>query len=293
MSRTPLEAVRYYALVIIDAHTHIFPPDVRDRRDEYLARDAGFKELYSNPKARIATSEDLLASMEEAGIDRSVACGFAWSDAELCKQHNEYLLEQAQRSDGRLVPFCAVQPSDGDARDDLKRWAARGARGLGELRPLQQGYGLIDSEEADLLAWAADAYDLALLFHASEPVGHVYPGKGGLPVEQLGRFIADFPGVAVIGAHWGGGLPFYALMPEVRESMERAYVDTAASSLLYAPEVYARAVELVGAEHILFGSDYPLIDQARALRELREAPIDDDARTLIEGENARSLLRLT
>lgn len=278
--------------MIVDVHTHIFPPDVREHREEYLRRDAGFRELYTADTARIATADELLSSMDEAGIDRSVACGFAWSDAELCRQHNEYLLEEAARSGGRLIPFCTVLPSDEAARDELKRWAARGARGLGELRPQQQGYGLIDSGEADLLAWAADAYDLAILFHVSEPVGHAYPGKGGLSVEQLGRFVADFPGVAVIAAHWGGGLPFYALMPEVRQALDRTYFDTAASGLLYDPEVYARGVELVGAEHVLFGSDFPLVPQERALEELRAAPIDADSRRLIEGENARELLRL-
>ena len=285
-------AIRYHAPMIIDAHTHIFPPEVREHRNEHLQRDAGFRELYANPKASIATAEELLASMDASGIDRSVACGFAWSDAELCRRHSDYLLEAAAQSDGRLIPFCTVQPSDDGIRDELKRCAARGARGLGELRPQQQGYSLIDSSEADVLAWGGDAYDLTLLFHASEPAGHVYPGKGGLPVDQLARFIADFPGVNVIAAHWGGGLPFYALMPEVGETLERTFFDTAATGLLYRPDVYARVIELVGAEHILFGSDFPLVSQERALQELREAPIDDDARALIEGENARLLLRL-
>lgn len=278
--------------MIVDVHTHIFPPHVREHRDEYLRSDAGFRELYSAESASIATAEDLIASMDGAGVDVSVACGFGWSDAELCRRHNDYLLEAAAQSGGRLVPFCTVQPSDEAARDELKRWAARGARGLGELRPQQQGYGLIDSSEADLLAWAGNAYDLALLFHVSEPVGHVYPGKAGLSLEHLGRFIGDFPGVAVIAAHWGGGLPFFALMPEMREAFDRVYFDTAATGFLYTPEVFARCVDLVGAEHILFGSDFPLVSQEQALKELREAPIDEGARRLIEGENARLLLRL-
>ena len=279
--------------MIIDVHAHVFPPEVRDDRDAYLQRDTTFRELYANPKARIASADELLASMDEAGVDKSVICGFAWSDAELCLEHTRYLLEEAAQSEGRLIPFCSVQPSDEKARDLLKRWAARGARGLGELRPQQQGYSLIDSEEADLLAWAADAYDLTLLFHASEPAGHVYPGKAGLPVEQLYRFIADFPGVTVIAAHWGGCLPFYALMPEVSEKLDRTYFDTAATGLLYRPEIYKHAIDLVGADHILFGSDFPLVSQEQALQELRDAPIDDEARRLILGENARRLLRLS
>jgi predicted TIM-barrel fold metal-dependent hydrolase len=278
--------------MIVDAHTHIFPPSVRDGRDAYLERDTTFRELYSSDRASIATADELLASMDVAGIDVSIACGFAWSDADLCAEHNEYLLEAAAASGGRIVPFCTVLPSADDARDQLKAWAARGARGLGELRPVNQGYTLIDSDQSDLLAWAAEAYDLALLFHASEPVGHPYPGKAGLPVEQLYRFIADFPGTTVIAAHWGGGLPFYALMPEVREALSQTYFDTAATGFLYGPEIYRTTIDLVGADHILFGSDYPLVTQERALRELREAPIDDEARDRIAGENVRKLLRL-
>lgn len=276
----------------VDIHTHIFPPDVRDNRDDYVARDATFRELYADSKARIATAEDLLASMDEAGVDVSVALGFAWTEADLCRQHNAYLLETAQRSNGRILPFCTVQPSDKGARDDIKRCAVDGARGLGELRPASQGYTLIDSSEADLLGWAADAYDLPLLFHSTEPVGHPYAGKAGLPLEQLGRFVNDFPGATVIAAHWGGGLPFYALMPEVKSSLQMTHFDTAATGFLYSPDVYRIGIELVGAERILFGSDFPLVSQQEALDLMRQAAMPDDACKLIEGENARKLLRL-
>jgi predicted TIM-barrel fold metal-dependent hydrolase len=278
--------------MLIDIHTHIFPPDVRDNRDSYAAQDVTFRELYSDPNARIATAEDLLDSMDEARIDVSVALGFAWADTELCKRHSEYLLEAASKSNGCILPFCAIQPSDKEGRDLIRAMASGGARGLGELRPASQGYTLIDSSEADLLGWAADAYDLPLLFHSSEPVGHVYPGKSGLPLEQLGRFVGDFPGATVIAAHWGGGLPFYALMPEMKSAMEQTYFDTAATGYLYSPDIYRIAIDLVGADRIVFGSDFPLVTQKRALDDLRAAPMPDEARPLIEGENARKLLRL-
>ena len=38
-----------------------------------------FKEMYSAENAKIATAEELLASMQEAGIDRSIVCGFGWT----------------------------------------------------------------------------------------------------------------------------------------------------------------------------------------------------------------------
>jgi predicted TIM-barrel fold metal-dependent hydrolase len=119
--------------VIIDVHTHIFPPDVRDKRDEHLQRDPTFAEMYTSPKAKIATAEDLLASMDEAGVDVSVALGFAWRDHELCVRHNDYLLEAAANSSGRIIPFATVNMAAGksEVTNEVVRCVAAGARGLG------------------------------------------------------------------------------------------------------------------------------------------------------------------
>ena len=280
--------------MIIDSHTHIFPPGMREQREDYLRRDLTFAEMYASSKARLASAEELLASMDEAAIDKSVVLGFAWSELEPCVQHNDYLLEAAARSGGRLVPFCTIQPRAGnDAFREMERCARAGARGLGELRPDSQGYRLDEGAAAEVLAEAALRHGLVLLFHASEPVGHAYPGKAGLSVASLYRFVAGHGGLPVVGAHWGGGLPFYALMPEVRQALANTYFDTAAAPLLYEPAVYRQAVHLVGAERILFGSDFPLIGQRRQRQAIEEAfPVDDPARALILGENARRLLRL-
>ncbi len=278
--------------MIVDAHVHVFPPFVRDGRATYLAANPTFRELYTSDKAQIATAEDALASMDEAGVDVSVIVGFAWQDPDLCARCNDYILDAARDSGGRLIPFVTVNPSDDNARNDLRRLAERGARGIGELRPASQGFDLGDSDEADLLAWAASAYDLALLFHTSEPVGHPYAGKRGLPIEQLYRFVLNAPGVTVVAAHWGGGLPFYALMPEVKEAFETVYFDTAATRFLYDPAIYRYATGIVGADHVLFGSDFPLVDQMPALDEARGAGLTEQELRLVLGENARRLLRL-
>jgi len=287
--------------VIVDFHIHVFPPQVREQREEYLRRDATFRELYSDPRSKLAGAEEVLASMDEAGIDISVIVGFAWGEIDLCRQTNDYILEAAGRSNGRLVAFCCVPPQPGDeARSEVQRCAAAGARGLGELRPepaeglrpWNQGYDLADSDEADLLAWASSTYDLPLLLHVSEPVGHRYPGKRGLELPSLYRFLESFPGVTVVAAHWGGGLPFYTLMPEVKEALGSTFFDTAASPLLYDSLIYRRAIDLVGADRILFASDFPLLSQGRCLAQVREAGLHEEEQRLILGENARRLLRL-
>ena len=280
--------------MIVDSHTHIFPPRIRERRDEYLRRDPAFAEMYASPKAQLADADELLASMDEAQVDKSIVLGFAWSELEPCVQHNDYLLEAAAASNGRLIPFCTIQPRAGnDAFREIERCARAGARGLGELRPDSQGYRLEEGAAAEVLAEVALRHGLILVFHVSEPVGHTYPGKEGLSVASFYRFVAGHGGQPVVGAHWGGGLLFYALMPEARRALADTYFDTAATPLLYEPAIYRQAVELVGAEHVLFGSDFPLIGQRRQRRAIEEAfSADDPARALVLGENARRLLRL-
>src|SRR3954464_10953234 len=100
--------------VIVDIHTHVFPPEVAANRDAYLATDATFRELHGHPKARLASADDLLASMDAAGGDASVALGFAWSDEATVRLHNDYLLQVAASSGGRMLPFCSLPLASSD-----------------------------------------------------------------------------------------------------------------------------------------------------------------------------------
>src|SRR3989304_8180484 len=54
-------------LVIIDFHTHIFPPHVREDRAGYLQRDPTFAEMYGSPRAKIAPAGGLLRGVEAGG----------------------------------------------------------------------------------------------------------------------------------------------------------------------------------------------------------------------------------
>ena len=77
--------------MIIDMHTHIFPPEMIADRAGFTARDPWFAEIYGDSKARMATAEDLVASLAANGIDRAVTFGFGWRDAGLIALANDYL----------------------------------------------------------------------------------------------------------------------------------------------------------------------------------------------------------
>jgi predicted TIM-barrel fold metal-dependent hydrolase len=276
--------------VIIDFHTHIFPPAVRERRDEYLSRDATFAEMYASPKAKIATAEDLLQSMDEAGIDISVALGFAWRNHDLCVQHNDYLLEAATTSNGRIVAFCMINPQAGEAASkEVARCVAGGAKGLGELRPESQGWEL-NGDPGKRLASLAAAHDLILLFHVTELGGHEYPGKDGLQLGSFYRFAREHPELKIVGAHLAGGLPFSTSGVNLAKVFAHTYADTAARRHLYDDTAYSRLIEAIGPERVLLASDYPLVAQASQAEEVRRLVPDKKAQELILGGNGQRLL---
>jgi predicted TIM-barrel fold metal-dependent hydrolase len=279
------------AAMIIDFHTHVFPPQIKKDRNKYIELDPCFALLYSDPKAKIATADELIASMDEAGIDISVIANIGWTTHELCVETNDYIMESVARYPKRLVGFCAVQPqSPKGAVAEIERCAQAGIKGVGEMRPDIQLLDLSDELMMAPFVEALKKHKLILLTHASEPVGHDYPGKGGITPDVLYPFIASFPDLTIVCAHWGGGLPFYALMPEVKKAMANVFFDTAASPLLYTPEIYNQVIPLVGADKILFGSDYPLLAQSRLIKEIKALKLAEETENLILSANARRLL---
>ena len=277
--------------MIIDFHTHIFPPQIKKNRSKYIDSDSCFAILYSSPEAKLATADELIASMDEEGIDISVIANYGWTTHELCVETNDYILESIARYPKRLIGFCTVQPQSLQAAlDEIERCVRGGIRGVGEMRPDMQLLDLGDEEVMDPFVEVITKHNLVLLTHASEPVGHQYPGKGAVTPELLYPFITSYPDLTLVCAHWGGGLPFYALMPEVKKAMSNVFFDTAASPFLYSPQIYNQAIQLVGADKILFGSDYPLLAQSRLLKEIRALDLPEETKGLILSGNAQKLL---
>jgi len=247
--------------------------------------------LYSQPKARIATAEEVVASMDEAGIDLSVVLNFGWVSHELCVKTNDYILDSISRYPARLVGFCAIQPRAGDAAiAELERCAKAGARGIGELRSDMQGFDLTDETTMKPLVDAALKHDLIFLTHSSEPVGHEYFGKGSITPDILYPFIVKFPNLKLVCAHWGGGLPFYALMPEVASALANVFFDTAATVFLYRPKIFAQVSHIIGSDKILFGTDYPLMRQNRVIAQIQSSGLPEEDKARILGANAQKLL---
>jgi predicted TIM-barrel fold metal-dependent hydrolase len=226
--------------MIIDFHTHIFSKKIRENREKYFLSELAFKLLYRPPKSKLVGVSDIIHSMDEQCVDKSVVFGFPWKNSDIFRKENDYILDKL----APLFEICCEK-------------------------------------------------DLPALIHANEPVGHIYPGKTPITLNQIYKLIKRFPENKIVLAHWGGGIFLYNILKkEVKESLKNVYFDTAASPFLYDPEVYRLAIKFAGPDKILFGSDFPLIKPARYFKEMKEAGLTEVEMESICGKNAANLLKV-
>lgn len=270
-------------------------PEIAAARADFCSRDLWFNECYSHPNSRFATIETMLESMNQAGIDRAVITGFAFADNDLCAASNDYIIEAVRRYPSRFIGLGAVQPKAASrAIYEAERCFKAGLAGLGELLPDGQQFDVGSQRLLQELADFLIAQNKPVMMHASEPVGHFYPGKGKTYPPLILSLAQNFPRLKIIAAHWGGGLPFYELMPEVKLALQNVVYDTAATTYLYDFGVFRTVAAGCGIHKILFATDYPLLKQKRLLERVRkETNLTVAELAAVLGNNAASFFGLT
>ena len=271
----------------VDAHVHVFPQEMIERRESYLPRDERFAALYRSTHARMATADEVVAHMDETGVAQSIVFGFPFTDQGLCRMVNEYVLEAVAAWSGRLAGLACVSPGEPGAVHELERCLDAGLRGCGELVPAGT------PEDLRSLAGVAAVLRerrLPLLLHANEPVGHDYPGKSSFGPAACVACATAYPGLALVFAHMGGGAFVYEAMPELRPVLADVYYDTSAVPYLYDSGIYRAAEATAGAPKLLFGSDYALLSPARYREGLNT--LSASVRAAVCGDNARKVFKL-
>jgi predicted TIM-barrel fold metal-dependent hydrolase len=273
---------------VIDAHTHVFAPEVVSHRTEIASKDASFGLLYGEQGARMVDGGGLVAYLEAEGIDLAFATSFPFSDHGLVRLSNDYVMG-LHAQDPRIVPLIALPMTDNrEALKELERCDGRGAVGVGEVAFYGIGFGPGERECLQPIAQALTERRFVLMLHVNEPVGHTYHGKVPIDFGELALFIASHPDLTIILSHMGGGICFYEFMPEIRERFSRVYYDLAAMPYLYTPDIYRFVAEFI-PHKTLFGSDYPLLPLSRYERDMTD--LDDAVMERILYGNAQRILR--
>ena len=136
----------------------------------------------------------------------------------------------------------------------------------------------------------AACVDLGVPFFTQ--VGHtgpLRPSETGRPIPYIDQVAIDFPELVIVGGHIG--YPWTEEMVAVARKHERVYIDTSAyTARRYPPELVGYLRSRGGRRKVLFGTNFPMLAHAQALDGLDGLGLDDEARELFLGGNARRLL---
>jgi predicted TIM-barrel fold metal-dependent hydrolase len=253
---TEVAGMRPAEAEVIDAHTHL-----------------GLDE-----DGRSLTPAQLLAQLDDAQARR--ACVFPLHDPERKPSYslpNDRVLAWAGESDGRLLPFCRLDPAEEPLREG-ERCLAAGARGI-KLHPRAQDFRFDSKEMAEIFGLAESAA-VPILIHAGR----------GLP--QLADGLVDLalshPGAVLILAH--GAICDQGILTSRLADHPGVLYDISCFFPLDVIELFAR----VPAERIVFASDPPYGMPATtlymALRVARQAGLDETATRAILGGTMAALM---
>ncbi len=279
--------------MILDVHVHIYPEELRRDQEIISKKEPHFDLLTHNRVHKWGTADELIAKMDETGVDQSWIFGFAFRDPGLCRVCNDAVIDAVRRYPGRLKGFASVSPMTRGFTAEIERCADAGLIGVGELFPQGQNFALDDVRQTWRLAAVLEDRGLLLNVHTAEPVGHDYAGKGTVGPKEAAGFCVNHPGVKVIFAHFGGGLWLYETMPEMKQYLKNAYYDTAAWPFLYGANVLAAAKAAGVLPKMLYGTDWPILDRSRFLTRLDTCGLDDAETAALTGGSAMRLLAET
>jgi hypothetical protein len=241
---------------VIDAHTHL-----------------GLDE-----DGRSLTLEQLLAQLDAAGARR--ACVFPLHDPDRHPAYrvpNDRVLAWASEADGRLVPFCRLDPTE-DPLAESERCLAAGARGI-KLHPRAQDF-VFDGGELDEVFGLAESAQVPILIHA---------GRGLPPLaEGLVDLALRHPRAVLILAH--GAICDQGILTSRLADHPGVLYDISCFFPVDVIELFAR----VPAERIVFASDppygMPATSLYMALRVAAQARLDDGATKALLGGTMAALL---
>jgi len=253
---------------IIDCHVHLYPPALNAAPSEW-ARSAG-EAHWALLCARVRKSgravqgfpsvDGLLRAMDLAGVERAILQAWYWEKHDTCRMQNRFYADCIHTHPDRLSACGTFHAAAGKnaVRAEIDWLAEAGFVGLGELSPHSQTFSAQDPVWQDALEYCGQK-DLPVLIHVTEPNSNAYPGRVLTAPQDFVDWAKTFPATTFVLAHWGARLPMDPALGDEIRRCRNVFFDTAASPLLYDPSVFAEMISAVGAERILFGSDFPLV----------------------------------
>ena len=259
--------------MIIDFHTHVFPDAIAQKASDSIAR------FYDIPTQFDGRLETLLAIGAAAHVDHYVVHSVATSPAQTASINS--FIAGICRDNENVSGFATIHQDQEDMEAEIERALQMGLKGVKIHSDMQRA--AIDDPRLFRLYEIIEGR-VPLLAHTGDyRFDYSNPGR-------LLHVLGAFPRLTLIGAHFGG----WSVWREAAEALRgrNVYVDCSSSFYALTPAESLDLIRTFGAEHVLFGSDYPMWDPGVELEYLKKLGLSASETDLILHENAERLLGL-
>ena len=235
----------------------------------------------------LPTLEGTLAAMDGAGVTAGIIS--AWVGPRGVLISNEETAENAAQSGGRLKPVLSVNlDTPMEAVRDIRDGAKNGFIGV---RALPWLWGLPPNDRRFYPVYTA-CVEEGLPFCTQ--IGHTCPLRSsdvGRPIPYLEDVLLDFPELIVVCGHVG--FPWVNELVTLLFKFPNFYIDTSAYTLARLPPDFVHVMKTAGKDRVMFGTNWPMIAPAHALKGLDQLALDDETRTAFLSGTARRVFNLS
>ena len=262
---------------VIDTHCHVYPDPIAEKATHNV--DA----RYDMHSVHTGELSDLLRVMDEDEIDHCVICYCATHLRHL-KMTNELTARNVELGGGRVSGLGSMHQDSPDKKADLQYIKELGLVGV-KLHPDMQDFVLDSPEGMEILSAINDAH-LPVLIHTGD---YRYDFSNS---DRVLHVLQEFPDMTIIGGHFGG-YPLWLEASRKLHGFKNFYVDCSSSSFGLTDSEYRECIELYGADHVLFGTDYPMWPAKEEFRRLLGLGLDESDYQKIFSENAARIYNLS
>ncbi|MFQ5559422.1 MAG: amidohydrolase family protein [Nitrospinota bacterium] len=269
--------------IIEDAYREIgMDPPSRSEGSPFFEEDADITQF----------KKEWLRIMDQHDLEKAVFMGLSAGN----KEFTEFI-----SSSDRFFGLTSVDPTQPDAVITVKKEIAAGMKGVKLYPPLKR-FSVADKRAYEVYEYC-NTSRIPIVIHFGITIGPKCDLRFGNPLD-LSPVISDFPKLPFIIAHFGAGFFREALMLTYKK--DNVYFDTSGTNnwLCYHPhslsltDVFKQTVSIVGADHVIFGTDtrlrpdpyrLELLTQQKSILNLLLTRQDVE---LVMGKNADRIFKL-
>jgi len=261
---------------VFDIHVHIYPDKIAERASESIGVFYDGIRMHGD-----GSLHDCLRQMDEAGVERFAAHSVALTPHNV-ERINSFIMDAHRLHPDRIVPFAAIHPELENLPEAVDAMVEQGFKGI-KIHPDMQKFAVDDPSVRPMME--AIAGKLPLLIHCGD-YRYDYDGP-----QRILNLHEQVPGLQVICAHFGGWSE-WDKAAKLLPGHDGLIVDTSSSLFRWSPEEASKMIHAIGAENVLYGTDYPMWNPKEEIERFMQLDLTEAERADILWNNAVRLLKL-